>query len=375
MCERWVLGLMLATLPLASASAQVLDTARLHRKADSLLVLWREAYGLSQVQAAAREARDHRATQIARATAAIRGQNPVQSGGLMVIADYPDSIPLREASARAWNILSRTYGSHAASLVQQPIRLAVVFSERQRVAMPDARRVPHRVTVDELERTLMGMTGQPAIDRRFSRWLGNTVQPVFDTGAARTNVYTQMVTAGSVAARHCFEGALSDCATALGLDEDSDFFLSAYDAAERRVLVASTSARSRIEPAEVPAFDRCVDQRVDSACVVFLRGLDRNQIPKPLSFEARNLLVSTATEIGGAEAYTRLNADSSASVRDRLSRAAGVPIDRVVATWRSEVLAARPPRNRVPTRDALFALGWVALFTTGAVRSTRWRLT
>ena len=238
-----------------------------------------------------------------------------------------------------------------------------------------ARRVPRNVTVDELERTLLGMAGQPRIDRRLSAWLGNTVQPVLDTQATRANVYVQLVTAGSIAARHCFEGGQSECSTALHLAEDSDFFLTAFDAAERRLLAAGTSARSRIEPANLPTFTRCVDDHVDSACVTFLRGLGQNQIPQPLGFEARNLLVSTALRMGGAGAFDRLTADSTASIVDRLALAAGAPTDRVVAAWRADVMAARPPRSGVPAREALFAIGWVGLFATGAIRSTRWRLT
>jgi hypothetical protein len=368
------LGLaMMVVLPVGAAG-QALDTARLHHRADSLLVLWRQANTLALAQQAVRDVRHQRATQVSRTTAAIRGENPVQAGDLMVIADYPDSIPLREAATRAWSILYSTYGHRASSLVQQPIHLTVVFSVGLHIPAANARRVPHSASVGELERTLLGLAGQPAIDRRLSNWLGNTVQPVFDTSATRSNVYVQLVTAGSIAARNCFQGSQASCVTALQLSEDSDFFLTAFDAAERRQAVARSSARSRIEPADLPAFTHCVDDRVDSACVVFLRALGWTQIPRPLGVEARNLLVSTALEVGGAGAFDRLTGDSAASVSERLSRTAGAPIDRVVQTWRSNVMAARPPRSGVPLGAALLTLGWAGLFATGAARSTRWRL-
>lgn len=376
MSDRPMAGTLLAALLTATTlSGQALDTTRLHHSADSLLALWRDANTFAQVQQTLREERRGQVGQQTRATAALRGENPVKAGDLMVIADYPDSIPLREAARRAWAILASTYAGHATLLVSQPIRLSVMFSDRSRITEVSARRVPRNVTAEELERTLLGMAGQPHLDSRFSSWLGNTVQPVFDTGVTRANVYVHLVTAGSIAARGCFEGRLPACVTALQLGEDSDFFLAAFDAAERREVVAGTSARGRIEPAELPVYTRCVDDRVDSACVAFLRALGRVQVPRPLTFEARNLLVSTALEMGGTGGYDRLTADSTASVIDRLSYAAGTPIDRVVATWRSNVLAARPPRSDVPVRDALLALGWVGLLACGAVRSTRWRLT
>ena len=131
MCSGRAVGLsLIAVLGASSVSGQALDTARLHQRADSLLTLWREANTLGEAQQAARDVRHQRATEVTRATAAIRGQNPVKAGDLMVIADYPDSIPLRDAAAKAWAILSSTYGSHASLLTRQPIRLAVMFSYR-----------------------------------------------------------------------------------------------------------------------------------------------------------------------------------------------------------------------------------------------------
>lgn len=368
------LVLLIALCASGAASGQVPDTNRLHHRADSLLALWRQANTLGEAQQAARDARHQRAAQVTRATATIRGENPVNSGGLMVIADYPDSIPLREATRRAWAILSNTYGSRAIPLVERPIHLAVMFSKRQRIAAPNARHVPRNVSVDELERTLLGMTGVPSIDRHLSGWLGNVVEPVFDTAASRSNVYVQLVTAGSISARRCFEGNVTGCAMALQIPEDTEFFLTAFDADERRHAVAAARSRAMVDPAVLPTYTHCVDDRVDSACVTFLRALGQAQIPRPLGFEARNLLVSTALAMGGSGAFERLTADSTAAVADRLARAANAPVERVVATWRSDVIAARPAPIRVSMREALLAIGWVGLFAVGAIRSTRWRL-
>src|SRR6185437_10682550 len=143
MCSR-VLALVLAcSVPVAgTARAQVLDTAHLHHKADSLLALWREANTLGVVQQAVRAVRHQRATQVTRATAMVRGEHPVGAGALMVIADYPDSIPLQGAATRAWEVLSTTYGSQAAALAAQPIRLTVIFGNREGAASPTSRRVP-----------------------------------------------------------------------------------------------------------------------------------------------------------------------------------------------------------------------------------------
>ena len=373
---RRVLALVLAfSVPaVGGVRAQVLDTVHLHHQADSLLALWREANALGVVQQAVRAVRHQKATQVTRATAAGRGEHPVRAGALMVIADYPDSIPLQSAAKDAWDVLSTTYGSQATVLAAQPIRLAVVFGEQGGVASPTSRRVPRKVTENELERMLLGMTGQPKVDSRFSRWLGNTVHPVLDTAAERSGAYDQLVMAGSTAATNCFKGGIDGCIKVLQVPEDSLFYLTVYDAAQRRGTVAAARSPDMVEPAEHATYSHCVDDHVDSACIEFLRGIPLGQIPQPVNFEVRNLLVSTALSLGGPGAYDRLMEDSTAPVSTRLERAANAPLERIVGTWRADVMAARPVVTGVAAGDAAVVVGWVGLIAFGAIRSTRWRL-
>jgi hypothetical protein len=248
-----------------------------------------------------------------------------------------------------------------------------MFSKRQVVAL-SGRHVPRNVTAEDLEHTLIGMAGQPRVDWRFGSWLGGTVHPVLDTAAEASAVYVQLVTAGSVAATRCFSGTRTACVAALQLPEDSEFYLAVFTPAERRAAVAGARSRDMITPTALVTYSRCVDDRVDSACVAFLGSIGTGQVPQPLSSQARNLLVSTAFSLGGAGAYDRLMADSTAPVITRLERAANAPIDRVVDEWRTRVLGARPAAGGVPARGVFLALGWVGLIAAGAIRSTRWRL-
>ncbi|HWZ29484.1 MAG TPA: hypothetical protein VNX15_13030 [Gemmatimonadales bacterium] len=375
MCDRRAAGGVLAALLTATAlSGQALDSARLHHRADSLLALWREANTFAEVQQTLREDRRGQVGRQTRATAALRGENPVKAGDLMVIADFPDSIPLREAARRAWAILASTYAGEATVLVSQPIRLAVMFANRQPITVLSARRIRKNVSTEELERTLLGLAGQPRVDRRFSSWLGNTVRPVFDTAAEQSAVYVQLVTAGAAAATRCFEGSVAGCSAALQLAEDSEFYLTAFDALQRRTAVAGARSRQVLEPTALATYSLCVDHHVDSACVGFLHGIGAGQVPQPLSSQARNLLVSTALSLGGVDAYDRLMADSTAPVIARLERAAHAPIDKVVGEWRARIIAARPAVQGIPLRGAIVTLGWVGLIAIGAIRSTRWRL-
>jgi len=249
----------------------------------------------------------------------------------------------------------------------------VVTSAPRRTWDSDDRRVTAHLSLDDLERTLVSMVGEPLTDARFSRWLGGRVQPVLDTARSRSDAYLQLAV-GSRSGRACFGGDLAQCAVALELNEDSTFYLAAFDVNERRQAVVESRPIGMVDAVEQVPYRRCVDQRVDSACVAFLSSLGRDQVPRPLTEDARNLLVATALDLGGPGAYDRLMADSTAAITARLARAAGGPIDTVVARWRSAILSARPSDHGIPLSGALFTVGWVALLATAAVRSTRWRL-
>ncbi len=59
---------------------------------------------------------------------------------------------------------------------------------------------------------------------------------------------------------------------------------------------------------------------------------------------------------------------------ERLGSAANANMDDVLARWRREILAARPPSVALPWWAVGLALAWAAVFGTGALRSSRWRL-
>lgn len=353
--------------------AQNLDTAQLRHRADSLLRLWREANTFARVQVSLDDARRQGTARATRATAAIRSERPVQRGGLMVIASEPDSIPLQETVPRTWAALRATYGSRADSLASQPVHIIVINSEREPVVEARARRVPAHIAPDLLERTLLGLIGSPRADGRLSRWLGGAVHVLLDTARARSETYMQLVT-GGVAARACFRGDLNRCADALELPEDSTFYLTTFNAAERREAVARARQPDVLEQVPRAQYTQCVNHADDSACVHFLQALGRDQVPRPLDGNARDALVFTALAMGGDSAYDRLVQDTTAPVVKRLEHAARAPVAAIVSRWRHDVLAARPSSPSVPLRETVFALGWVGLLTAGAVRSSRWRL-
>jgi hypothetical protein len=355
------------------SSGQAPTVSSLQHRADSLLALWREANTLAGIQVESHAAKGTAVSATTRATAAARGMRPVQVEGLMILSDAPDVIPLHAAVARAWTVLDRTYGKSAPALTAQPLRIHVA---RRGVATAsnNAREVSDDMSLDALTRTILAMVGQPRADSGLTSWLGGNVRPLLDTAASSSASYVDLVLAPSRAARSCLAGNLAGCRAALQLTDDSTFFLTAYDAEDRRAVVADARAPGLLEPLDRSIYDRCLEARVDAACVDFLRSLGRGQVPRPLPDQAREFFVTTVLDAGGPAAYDRLVGAPTAAIADRLVAASGRPIDSIVARWRSRLIAARPPAPSVPLADGLLALLWIGVLTTCALRSTRWRV-
>lgn len=104
------------------------------------------------------------------------------------------------------------------------------------------------------------------------------------------------------------------------------------------------------------AFERCAPVVFDTSSMsVHVRG------------RVRVSLLQYAVDVGGADAWRRLRADSTAPLRDRLAAAAGLNADTVVQRWSRQVSAAR---SDVTPRDFVGVFGVLALaFTVSRRRS------
>ena len=345
------------------------------RKADSLLALWDDARTFANIQLDLRAVRAQGAATAVRATAATRGLDPIQVGGLMILTNLPKALPFDSAARTAWKVLQRTYGSSAPALTARPLHLRVWYPDRQSPALPGSRLILGTTSEDGLARMLVGMVGEPPPDSGLKAWLGGGVQAVMDTVAARRTAYVELVRAPSLASRRCLIGDLNACRRALNLGDDSALYLTAYDASERRALVARVRAPNMLTPADLQLYDACVDSEADSACVAFLRSLAPAEIPPPLAERPLQELVTVALEAGGPAAYDRLTADPRAPMPARLAAAAGMPVDSLIARWRALLIAARPAPPAPPLGDGLLAVAWVGILGICASRSSRWRVT
>lgn len=366
MCSRLRLLVLVALLsgaapfpPLLSAQ----ELVRLRARADSLAIAWRRANALA-------DALDSLALRspVARDT--------IRAGALWIVADS-SSLPLREAAARAWQVLDSLYGDEAQTLARRPY-FVVPFDPD---TTPD-RPVPRGALAVPWDMELAVLTGLLAVnaplaspDARLTQWLGGAglVRPLLQPRAARSRVYVELVTTPSGAARGCLLGDLQRCRSVLELTASPDIALLWYiTSAERREAVTRRMSGLARGPSG-SAFRACARGN-DTACVELLRSTPRENVPRPLTPGARQTVVDLALRLGGRAAYQRLTADASAPIAERLAVAAGVPVDSLVTLWRAETIAAYPRRADLPPWGWPVALGWVVVFAGCALRSSRWRV-
>lgn len=233
----------------------------------------------------------------------------------------------------------------------------------QRVEM--SRRYPlsylRRATLDAVGNTLM--KGMPP---GLKDWSGG--QPRVSTPRIPW-VARELIATPSAATRRCFQGELDWCAEALNLRGTEGGWARWYTAEERRFYIGRSTRP--LGDRETAVWEECVDAGRDDACDLLLR--DRDPVT-PLSPEARASFLGHALWTGGVGAFQRLREADGESVADRLVAAAGIPEDSLLASWRREVLAARPSVWGGLGRSPVALLFWVAVFGAVAMRSTRWRL-
>ncbi len=363
MCKPAGVLLLLGAVVGRPLAAQTTDLQRLRARADSLS---RELARASAIADLADSLEHQRA---------FAGRDTIAVGGLRIVTD-PSPLPVRAAAAQAWPVLDSLYGDAAQALARYPyvIRAFDPDTTAPRPTVYVGLAVPWDMSAAALTRLLIGNVPMPPPDHALASWLGGTLRPTMSATRERTDVYLQLVTAPSTPARDCFLGALAACRIALGLQSGGDVLDLWYPgAAERRALVTRAFPDYFNHGANAGAFQACA-AGVDSVCDALLRHVPAGTLPSPIGAQARTTVVRLALRLGGRGAYRRLLADSGVPMFERLGSAANANMDDVLARWRREILAARPPSVALPWWAVGLALAWAAVFGTGALRSSRWRL-
>jgi hypothetical protein len=331
----------------------------LRSQADSLLTEWRQAKQLADVQDSLRLAGER------------GGRDTIHAGALTYLVNR-SPLPLAQAAAIAWPQVDRFYGPAAQAFAQRPFLIQAVDPDTNEDVPPGrAIKILWNTEVAPLSRALVAMADLGSLDPGLRDWLGGAVVPRFDSGPGHAAVYVELATAPSRAARRCFGGDRDACRDALALSDITDPATQWYSPLERRAWVVEQYGDFLRRSGHGQTVQSCA-QGSDESCLELLRSL--GTLVPPLDYQARLTLLETAVRIGGAGTFQRFFATPKGPMGRRLATAAGVSGDSLVGRWRNDVLAARPTPVPLPPWGAWVALGWVIVFGTCGLRSSRWRV-
>ena len=305
----------------------------------------------------------------------------IRERALLLLVEPRDRELAMAAAARASGLLEQTYGSAAARLAATPLVL------RRGAARGAATDTVGRLALSGLDgmlrefdgedvKTVSGQLARQSIasmralmDRDLQAWIGN-----YGTSARRPSSFTatfeELATTPSPLGRRCLVGDVAACTQALAMREPDDALWRWYEADYRRAFVRSK--RWALRPGAPELYDACRNGS-DHACDAVLRSASRVVVEPPVRSASRHSFVAVALELGGPDAFARLLDGAGRPLDERLSAAAGVPIDSVAAAWQARVAGAAPQRAGFPATTAASALMWILFFAFLSSRSTRWR--
>ena len=83
-------------------------------------------------------------------------------------------------------------------------------------------------------------------------------------------------------------------------------------------------------------------------------------------------LLYYALDLGGAAAWTRLHRAAGSGLSAQLAAAAQMPVDSLLAHWRTSLLVLRPAKAVLGSESALIALAWSVGLLLVALGASRW---
>jgi hypothetical protein len=232
------------------------------------------------------------------------------------------------------------------------------------------------IPLDSISAMLVGAAGDgmwPATGAVFRDWIEGSALGWGSRRADWEQAYVDLVTDPMHTMQGCFRGDPVSCRRAFGLGAPQDTLLDWLDAADRRTLIARFGREGWFFGGRNGQVAGCLEGHHPEMCDGLIASMPREYLRPPMTLPGRRSLTWLALSRGGEGAFERLTAHPEATLADRLSAAARLPVDSLLALWRSEVLAARPAVVTLSARSGWVALGWIALLGMLALRSTRWR--
>ncbi len=297
-------------------------------------------------------------------------------GQIVLVAQGDDLTLIRDAADGALQWLSDHLGTDI-DLLQGVEMYALVREHRLDLVLTSGMEESHSIALSEeteaadLADHLVRMALEAldlTQDGALRDWLA-VGTPTLLSAADFVRAYKSLATSPFEASSKCLLGELGGCRLALGLTETSEPLLTWYSEADRRTLVENSGrGPERFFPNRATMYDRCVEGDGES-CSTFMK--DRS-IQPPLPTNVRVTLAQHALIVGGTGAYGRLYS-AGGTMEERLTAAAGVPVDSLIASWRAVLVDSAGHPTAVSWPLGLAAVFWAMAFSAMALRSTRWR--
>jgi hypothetical protein len=211
------------------------------------------------------------------------------------------------------------------------------------------------------------------VDSALAAWVmvGRApLRPTSDVEVA--DAYVEYATTESAVVRRCRARDILACLDALGIDSSAGSRLDRWYTVNDYRAMVRVAAPAREDSAAVAAWINCRRNGEEASCAIAARALPNARVPLPLSASLRFGFLREVLDAGGDGAFDRLVA-SSGTVRERLTAAAGEPLDRTVARWLDRLESSRPQRMPIPATLLAASLGWSGVILGLAlIRRTSW---
>jgi len=121
---------------------------------------------------------------------------------------------------------------------------------------------------------------------------------------------------------------------------------------------------------ETVARQQCTVSGDPAACRAILTPA---HVLLPVGVGGRRILLQEALDAGGTGAFERLTSAGDLALADRLSNAAGMPIDSLLSRWSAAIRAQTPRGPARPAWELLLAAAWSAVLLAAVLGGPRWR--
>ncbi|MEZ4412956.1 MAG: hypothetical protein R2910_08240 [Gemmatimonadales bacterium] len=283
------------------------------------------------------------------------------AGGLRV-ATPRQFRPLAQAAAdQAWALLVRRFGTSVTSRATIPV---IQFGDASSAPSPDA-------DTSEIARSLEQSASQ-AIWRQqgeaFTEWLGGNLSGVELPASDRAIIAQELLRIPARPNRACYQGDAAACAVSLGLRAGPDTLAEWYlpEAWPR----LATMVGGQLSGLETVSKQQCEQTGDSAACRAILTPA---HVLLPVSVGGRRFLLQEALDAGGDGAFERLTSAGDLALADRLSNAAGLPLDSLLSRWSTAIRAGAPHGPARPAWELFLAAAWSALLLAVVLGGPRWR--